>query len=80
MQVVSMEAPYLLFLGSETSPTYAKTAAGLAHWRPELCMGQLRLNPDTVDLGLPDHSVHSAAQAGARTLIIGTAVIGGAIP
>jgi uncharacterized NAD-dependent epimerase/dehydratase family protein len=43
-------------------------------------MGQLRLNPDTVDLGLPDHSVLSAAQAGARTLIIGTAVIGGAIP
>jgi uncharacterized NAD-dependent epimerase/dehydratase family protein len=80
MQVVSMEAPYLLFLGTETSPTYAKTAAGLAHWRPELCMGQLRLNPDTVDLGLPDHSVYSAAQAGARTLIIGTAVIGGAIP
>ena len=80
MQVVSLQAPYLLFLGSETSPTYAKTGAGLAQWRPELCMGQLRLTPETVDLGLPDHSVATAAAQGAKTLIIGTAIIGGAIP
>ena len=80
MQVVSLQAPYLLFLGSETSPTYAKTGAGLAQWRPELCMGQLRLTPETVDLGLPDHSVATAADHGAKTLIIGTAIIGGAIP
>lgn len=76
----ALSAPYLLFLGSEKSPTYAKTAAGLAHWRPELCMGQLRLTPDTVDLGLPDYDVTSAATNGARTLVIGTAVVGGAIP
>ena len=80
MQVVSLQAPYLLFLGSETSRTYAKTGAGLARWRPELCMGQLRLTAETVDLGLPDHSVASAAAQGAKTLIIGTAIIGGAIP
>ncbi len=57
MATVSLKAPYLLFLGSETSATYAKTGAGLAQWRPELCMGQLRLTAETVDLGLPDHSV-----------------------
>ncbi len=80
MRVVSLEPPYLLFLGSETSATYAKTGAGLAQWRPELCMGQLRLTPETVDVGLADHSVASAAAQGAKTLIIGTALVGGAIP
>ncbi len=80
MRVVSLKPPYLLFLGSETSATYAKTGAGLAQWRPELCMGQLRLTPGTVDLGLPDHTVASAVAEGAKTLIIGTAIVGGAIP
>jgi uncharacterized NAD-dependent epimerase/dehydratase family protein len=69
-----------LFLGEETTPVYAKTAAGLAHWRPELCAGQIRLPGGTVDLGLPTMSVEEAAQAGAKTLIIGTAPVGGAIP
>jgi uncharacterized NAD-dependent epimerase/dehydratase family protein len=78
--VVSLAAPYLLFLGSEKSPTYAKTAAGLAHWRPELCTGQLRLSQDTVDLGLTDYDIDAAVGEGAKTLVIGTAVIGGAIP
>ena len=80
MPTLTIQAPYLLFLGSEKSPTYAKTAAGLAHWRPELCMGQLRLTPDTLDLGLPDYDVTEAAANGAQTLVIGTAVVGGAIP
>ncbi len=80
MPPLAIQAPYLLFLGSEKSPTYAKTAAGLAHWRPELCMGQLRLTPDTLDLGLPDYDVTEAAAKGAQTLVIGTAVVGGAIP
>jgi uncharacterized NAD-dependent epimerase/dehydratase family protein len=43
-------------------------------------MGQLRLTADTVDLGLPDYDVAAAAGDGAKTLVIGTAVIGGAIP
>ncbi len=80
MPPLAIQAPYLLFLGSEKSPTYAKTAAGLAHWRPELCMGQLRLTPDTLDLGLPDYDVTEAVANGAQTLVIGTAVVGGGIP
>ena len=80
MPALAIQAPYLLFLGSEKSPTYAKTAAGLAHWRPELCMGQLRLTPDTLDLGLPDYNVTEAAANGAQTLVIGTAVVGGGLP
>lgn len=79
-ELFNVRPPYLLFLGAETSPTYAKTGAGLAHWRPELCMGQTRLAGGTIDLGLPQHTIASGASAGARTLIIGTAVVGGAIP
>jgi uncharacterized NAD-dependent epimerase/dehydratase family protein len=78
--VVELTPPYLLFLGEETSPVYAKTAAGLAYWRPELCAGQIRLPGGTVDLGLPTMTVSEAAQAGAKTLIIGSAPVGGAIP
>ena len=80
MQLTELRAPYLIFLGSETDPTYAKTGAGIAYWRPERCMGQTRLSGGSVDLGLEEHSIESAAAAGAKTLLIGTAVIGGAIP
>ena len=59
---------------------YAKTAAGLAHWRPELCAGQISLPGGTVDLGVPTMTVAEAKAAGVKTLIIGTAPIGGAIP
>jgi uncharacterized NAD-dependent epimerase/dehydratase family protein len=80
MQLITLRAPYLIFLGAETDETYAKTGAGVAYWRPESCMGQTRLEGGTVDLGLPEHSLESAANAGAKSLLIGTAVIGGAIP
>ena len=43
-------------------------------------MGQFHLEGGTVDLGLAEHTIESAAKAGAKTLLIGTAVIGGAIP
>ena len=61
LQTITLKAPYLLFVGSETEPIYAKTAAGLAHWVPEKCMGQLSLPGGTIDLGLPKHDVVSAA-------------------
>lgn len=80
MQQLELKAPYLIFLGSETDETYAKTGAGVAHWSPEKCMGQFHLEGGAVDLGLQEHSIESAAKAGAKSLLIGTAVIGGAIP
>jgi uncharacterized NAD-dependent epimerase/dehydratase family protein len=43
-------------------------------------MGQLSLEGGTIDLGLAKHSVTSAAEAGAKSLIIGTSAVGGAIP
>jgi len=80
LTTITLRTPYLLFIGSETEPIYAKTAAGLAKWRPESCMGQLSLPGGTIDLGLAKHSVASAAEAGAKSLVIGTSAVGGAIP
>jgi uncharacterized NAD-dependent epimerase/dehydratase family protein len=77
---VEIKPPYLLFLGDEPDITHAKTAAGIAHWRPEACIGQLRLPGSGVDLGFPDMSATEAAEAGAKTLIWGVAGVGGVIP
>ena len=80
MTALTLRTPYLLFVGSETEPIYAKTAAGLAQWAPEKCMGQLGLPGGTIDLGLPKHDVATAAAAGAKSLVVGTSAVGGAIP
>lgn len=72
--------PYLLFLGDVTDPLAAKTARGIQVWRPEHCLGQLRLPGSTVSLGLDDLSIAAAAAAGARTLVLGTANAGGFLP
>lgn len=77
---VRIEPPYLLFLGDEPDVTHAKTAKGIAHWRPEACVGQLRLPGSGVDLGFPDMTPAEAAAAGARTMIWGVAGVGGIIP
>lgn len=72
-----LRAPYLLFLGAARSLSDAKTAAGIADWRRELCCGQLRLPGCAADTGLPDLSLGAARQLGARSLIIGVAPMGG---
>jgi uncharacterized NAD-dependent epimerase/dehydratase family protein len=77
---VSLEPPYLLFLGDVADDDHAKTGHGLAFWRPELCAGQMRLPECPVDLGLTEMTVASAVDAGVRTAIIGVAPVGGQIP
>ena len=79
MNQIKLRSPYLIFLGTETNPTYAKTGAGVAHWRREDCIGQFHLEGGTVDLGLEELSIEQAASKGAKSLLIGTAVVGGAI-
>src|SRR5215469_7197035 len=39
---VELKTPYLLFLGDAPDQLAAKTAAGVAYWRPEKCVGQFR--------------------------------------
>lgn len=80
MQQVNLKAPYLIFLGTETNPTYAKTGAGIVRWQPEKCLGQLSLPGGSVDLGIPAMTIAEAAEQGAKSLLIGTALIGGSIP
>ena len=75
-----IKAPYLLFLGDEHRATYCKTAQGVLYWQPEKCLGQLRLSADTYNLKIPDMDITQAGLAGAKSLVIGTAQIGGLIP
>jgi uncharacterized NAD-dependent epimerase/dehydratase family protein len=72
-----LNTPYLLFLGNAASLGDAKTGAGIAYWRRELCCGQLRLPDCKADTGLPDLSLAAAKQLGTRSLIIGVAPMGG---
>src|SRR5690606_30003529 len=72
-------SPYLLYLGAATDPLSAKTARGVAEWRPELCVGQRRLPGATVSLGLPDLEIAEAVRLGARTMIVGEANAGGTL-
>ena len=77
---IDIKSPYLIFLGDETENSHAKTGMGIAHWRPDICVGQYRLAESAVDLGLPEMDPSEASTAGARTMIWGVAGIGGIIP
>ncbi|HTS93601.1 MAG TPA: N-acetyltransferase DgcN [Stellaceae bacterium] len=74
-----LRTPYLLFLGDAHDALAAKTAAGVAHWRPEWCLGQLRLPGCKADLHLKDMTVEAAADAGCKTVVVGVANRGGVI-
>ena len=71
--------PYLLFLGDAADPLAAKVAQGIKDWRPELCVGQLRLEGCKADMGLDDMTIEQALAKGAKTLVIGVANRGGFI-
>ncbi|MEM1094511.1 MAG: N-acetyltransferase DgcN [Bacteroidota bacterium] len=75
-----IQPPYLLFLGDITDPTAAKTAKGIAEWRPDWAQAQCRLPGCAADLGLPDCTPAEAAAAGVKTLIVGVANSGGILP
>ena len=77
---VTLRKPYLLFLGDVDSEVHAKTALGLRDWVPDACLAQFRLPQARVDLGLPDMDPEAAARAGARSMVIGVAPVGGRIP
>ena len=74
---MDLRAPHLLFLGDVQNPLDAKTARGIVDWRPEHCVGQLRLPGCEVDLGLPDLAPAAAYALGARSLVVGFAPLGG---
>jgi uncharacterized NAD-dependent epimerase/dehydratase family protein len=72
--------PYLLFLGDVRDQLAAKTAQGVVDWRPEWCVGQLRLPGCQADCGLPDMSPSEAHARAAKTMIVGAVNAGGVLP
>jgi uncharacterized NAD-dependent epimerase/dehydratase family protein len=76
---VTIQLPYLIFLGDAQVDLDAKTGFGVRDWRPEACAGQWSLPGGTVDLGLKPMSPAGAVAAGAKTLLIGVAPFGGQI-
>jgi len=76
---MQIQTPYLLFLGDARDQLAAKTAQGIAYWRPDWCVGQLRLPDCNANLGLKELTVAEAAKAGVKTLIVGVANRGGII-
>jgi uncharacterized NAD-dependent epimerase/dehydratase family protein len=77
--LIQLATPYLLFVGDASDLQAAKTSNGIAHWRPDWCIGQHRYPDCPVDLGLRDLSLKEARGLGAKTLILGTANAGGII-
>ncbi|MEC9151722.1 MAG: N-acetyltransferase DgcN [Pseudomonadota bacterium] len=77
---MSIANPYLMFLGDAADQLAAKTANGVAKWRPEWCIGQFRLEGCKADVGLPDMNLEEAAEAGAKSLIVGVVNQGGYLP
>ena len=76
---MKIEHPYLLFLGDVADQLAAKTAHGIADWRRDWCLGQLRMEGCKADLGLPDMTIEAAVAAGVKTLVVGVANRGGVI-
>ncbi len=76
---MQIQHPYLLFLGDAADQLAAKTSIGVAQWRPEWCLGQLRLPGCRADAGVRDLTVPEATRAGAKTMIVGVVNRGGVI-
>ncbi len=74
-----IKSPYLLFLGDAADSLAAKVAQGIKDWRPDMSVGQYRMDGCNADLGLADLSFDEAVAAGAKTLVIGVANRGGVI-
>lgn len=72
--------PYLVFVGDAGRSAVTKTAEGVRDWAPDDCVAQWRLSDGATDLGLPEMRPAQAHAAGARSLLIGIAAIGGRMP
>ena len=57
-------SPFVVFMGDIGDTVYGKTGLGLVQWRPEDCIGQVRLPGCTVDAGVPDLGVAAARRVG----------------
>lgn len=77
---MDIERPYLLFLGDVGDALAAKTALGILDWRPDWCLGQLRLPGCRADAKLPEMTPAVAVAKGVKTMIVGVVNAGGVLP
>ena len=77
---MEIHTPYLLFLGDVPDQLAAKTAQGIVDWRPNWCIGQLRLDGCRADCNVPDMTIAEAASAGVKTMVVGVVNAGGVLP
>ncbi|MEQ8480408.1 MAG: N-acetyltransferase DgcN [Hoeflea sp.] len=75
-----IEPPYLIFLGDVPDTLAAKTGLGIVDWRPEWCIGQLRLEGCKADAGIPDLTIAEAREKGVQTMVVGAVNAGGVLP
>ncbi|MCH7342743.1 DUF1611 domain-containing protein [Pelomonas sp. CA6] len=75
-----LRKPYLIFLGDAASVADAKTALGVADWCPDDVLGELAFPEAAVSTGKPAMDIAAAVAAGAGSLLIGIAPIGGRLP
>ena len=80
MNVIHFDTPFVVFLGDIAHDTYAKTGLGLVQWRRDGCRGQVRLPGCGVDAGVPELTIAQAKAVGVKSLIIGSAAVGGVVP
>lgn len=76
---MTIQKPYLLFIGDAKDTLSIKLAKGVADWRPEMAIGELALEGCKVSTGLPQLSLQAAYHAGAKTLVLGFTNSGGVI-
>lgn len=69
--------PFLLYLGDAPDALAAKTARGLARFRPQWCRAQFRGPHCRTDVDLPDMGFVEARAAGINTMVVGVANAGG---
>ncbi|MDF2366164.1 N-acetyltransferase DgcN [Sneathiella sp.] len=78
--MTEMQNPYLMFLGDVSDQLAAKTAKGIVDWRPEWCVGQLKLDGCAADLGIKDMTIAEGVKNGAKTMVVGIVNSGGFLP
>jgi len=76
---MQFKAPYLIFIGDVTDKLSIKMANSIVDWRPELVIGENRLQGCEVTTGQPEISVQEAIDRGAQTFILGLVNSGGTI-
>ena len=75
---MTIQQPYVLFLGDAPDPLAAKVAQGIKDWRPGISVGQITLPGCKADMGLKNLCKRGCVSWG-KTLVIGVANRGGLI-